>query len=362
MAISNNLIWSSSREATFNQCKRKYYYNYYAKWGGWSYNADPQTKKIYFLSKLSNLPIFVGSVVHDIIREQIQAISYGMESAATNEKEMLNAIETISARIKAADRYSKNREWEDNNKVVAFSDDYYGSDCLKKNSSTGPDKWIKKATKCFKNFCAGEICKGLVEKRYKMIVCDSNDFVSVDINGVPVYAIPDLVYLDEEGVTHVVDWKTGKQKYQDVVQTRFYSLYARNRWNPEKLQIDLVYLDIPTIASSKPTDEELDEAALLLKESFKQMEQLTTGTNVALAEENFLFTADTASCKDCNFREICPSTALTKTGTKSEVSISAEDALQSVVDATSKDTPPEKVSHVEDETSNKPWRSLFESK
>ena len=196
MAISNNLIWSSSREATFNQCKRKYYYNYYAKWGGWSYKADPQTKKIYFLSKLSNLPIFVGSAVHDIIREQIQTISYGMESAATNRVEMDKAIETISTRIKTAEFCSKNREWEDNTKITAFADDYYNDgSSVKSGSVKTVNSWVKKATKCFVNFCESEICKGLVEKRYKMLVCDSNDYVAVDISGVPVYAIPDLVYL-----------------------------------------------------------------------------------------------------------------------------------------------------------------------
>ena len=50
--------WSASRHDTFSSCRRKYYYSYYAS------HEDDEIKR---LKKLSALPLWAGSVVHDAI-------------------------------------------------------------------------------------------------------------------------------------------------------------------------------------------------------------------------------------------------------------------------------------------------------
>lgn len=50
--------WSASRHDTFASCRRRYYYSYYAS------NEDPEIKR---LKKLSALPLWAGSLVHDTI-------------------------------------------------------------------------------------------------------------------------------------------------------------------------------------------------------------------------------------------------------------------------------------------------------
>ena len=56
--------WSASRHDTFASCKRRYYYSYYASLD------DPE---IYRLKKLSALPLWAGSVVHDTIEAFLRA-------------------------------------------------------------------------------------------------------------------------------------------------------------------------------------------------------------------------------------------------------------------------------------------------
>ncbi len=56
--------WSASRHDTFMSCKRRYYYSYYAS------VDDPE---IYRLKKLSALPLWAGSVVHDTIEAFLRA-------------------------------------------------------------------------------------------------------------------------------------------------------------------------------------------------------------------------------------------------------------------------------------------------
>ena len=50
--------WSASRHDSFMSCRRRYYYSYY---------ASAQDTEIYRLKKLSALPLWAGSVVHDTI-------------------------------------------------------------------------------------------------------------------------------------------------------------------------------------------------------------------------------------------------------------------------------------------------------
>ena len=50
--------WSASRHDTFASCRRRYYYSYY---------ASLEDEEIHRLKKLSALPLWAGSVVHDTI-------------------------------------------------------------------------------------------------------------------------------------------------------------------------------------------------------------------------------------------------------------------------------------------------------
>src|SRR5512143_3380385 len=50
--------WSASRHDTFASCRRRYYYSYYAAL------EDEEVRR---LKKLSALPLWAGSVVHDAI-------------------------------------------------------------------------------------------------------------------------------------------------------------------------------------------------------------------------------------------------------------------------------------------------------
>ena len=55
---SRPFSWSASRHDTFATCRRRYYYSYYASL------EDDEVRR---LKKLSALPMWAGSVVHDTI-------------------------------------------------------------------------------------------------------------------------------------------------------------------------------------------------------------------------------------------------------------------------------------------------------
>ncbi len=55
------LGWSYSRFSTFQQCKRRYYYDYYAK-----YDIE-NAKKAFRLKKLTTVPLEIGNISHEVI-------------------------------------------------------------------------------------------------------------------------------------------------------------------------------------------------------------------------------------------------------------------------------------------------------
>ena len=50
--LKNEFSWSKSRDETFRECHRKYYFQYYGYWNGWKENADQRVRLTYVLKKL----------------------------------------------------------------------------------------------------------------------------------------------------------------------------------------------------------------------------------------------------------------------------------------------------------------------
>ena len=63
----NDFSWSYSRHTTFQTCLKKYYFSYYAAWGGWQENAAARTREIYRLKRLFTRQQWAGHHAHQAI-------------------------------------------------------------------------------------------------------------------------------------------------------------------------------------------------------------------------------------------------------------------------------------------------------
>ncbi|WP_059351893.1 hypothetical protein [Bacillus coahuilensis] len=59
--------WSLSRHKTLMSCERKYAYSYYFSHKGWMKDRSQLTQDAYRLKKITNLEMYLGSVLHDMI-------------------------------------------------------------------------------------------------------------------------------------------------------------------------------------------------------------------------------------------------------------------------------------------------------
>ena len=79
--LVNTCRWSSSRESTFHECQKKYWYTYYGSWDGWPKTPfdtretiDPLASYLYMLKNMQPACMFMGSMVHKVIEECLKSI------------------------------------------------------------------------------------------------------------------------------------------------------------------------------------------------------------------------------------------------------------------------------------------------
>ncbi len=80
--LVNEFSWSRSRDSTFKDCRRRYYFQYYGSWGGWEATADPETREIYILKQLKSRQMWAGEVVHSCIERSLENLRAGIEPLA----------------------------------------------------------------------------------------------------------------------------------------------------------------------------------------------------------------------------------------------------------------------------------------
>jgi hypothetical protein len=84
--LRNEFTWSFSRRQTFESCRRRYWFRYYAFWGGWSRDAPELARKAYFFSKMATVRMLLGTAVHETIADLLRALKSGREPASPFEQ------------------------------------------------------------------------------------------------------------------------------------------------------------------------------------------------------------------------------------------------------------------------------------
>jgi len=285
--VDNGFSWSLSRHDTFATCRRRYFYAYYGA------NEDPEVHR---LKKLSALPLWAGSVVHDTIEsflkahdhlpspeEQeaiVRAVVHGDMLAAWRESE------AGSLRFRLFEHeYQVPVDQEDKKilvgTVMRSLRNFFRSDTLREAFAAGRERWLT------------------VE-----------DLVSFPVGDVEVFLRMDLAYRDRSGRVVIVDWKTGRGEGRfNEIQLAGYALYAAERgWvdQPEELQTELAYLVLPRYVRRSVDRKKLAHARAFVEKSAGSMKALLLDPLANRARlEDFPMIDRPRVCRRCNFRKLC---------------------------------------------------------
>ena len=299
--LKNEFSWSISQSKEFAECKRSYYYSRYGSWEGWpTGKGDKRAKEIYLLKKLTGKEMWVGSVVHDVIKNILENLKNGYSIDYED-------IENRLIKIMRADINSSKQKLyhqDPKNKVGFFEDEY------EIPISDGVlDDLIEFAVKCIQNFLNSEAFLYLKNvKKDQWLTIDENRPSSFVFEGTIVYAKIDAALIDS-GKLIIYDWKTGRKEDVDYsLQLACYLTYASKKWNFRPSDIELFEVNVATgkITKHVGSATKIDWFENYIRNGIAATKSLLKDSeNNIAAEEDFDKVNTLRYCKYCNYLRIC---------------------------------------------------------
>jgi len=293
--LKNELSWSFSRDRLFRDCKRAYYYNYYASWGWWKETADEFTQKANILKKMKNLAMWRGEIVHDVIKWVLEERRKG--------RRVFEEIANMKARnlLRKGWTESKNKEWVNDSKKVNIFEHYYNKPIEKERI----DVIKERVYGCIKNFHTSNFLKRLNEVSYNDIL-QIEDIEHFIYKGLKVYVSPDFALKSDN--YYLFDWKTGNVSEDDKLQLSCYGLFGIKKWDVtiDNIKIVPVYLNKENL-NFKPLGKiDIEGVEDYIDKSVEEMKSLLKNVEFNDADiDDFPMVSEKSKCGRCSFQELC---------------------------------------------------------
>jgi hypothetical protein len=287
--VDNAFSWSVSRHDTFHSCRRKYFYSYYAA------REDPEVHR---LKKLSALPLWAGSVVHETIEEILKT-----RDAVPSDVEQ-EAIVHAAVHSRMLAEWRASEAGPEPGRFRLFEHEY-GTPVEKEDKKI----LVTIVMRSLRNFFRSDVLReAYAAGRERWLTVE--DLATFTVGGVEVRLRMDLAFRDREGRVVIVDWKTGRNEGRfNAVQLAGYALYAAEQgWVQEagELRTELAYLVIPRFVRRTVDARTLEHARAFIEKSAGSMRDLLVDPAANAARlEDFAMIDRPQRCRRCNFRRLC---------------------------------------------------------
>lgn len=297
-ARENAFSWSVTRDRTFRECLRKYYFSYYGSWGGWMPGAPARTREIYTLRKLKNRNLWAGEVVHQCIATSLKNLSSGIQVLP------LERILGITRdRMRTDFRDSRAGRYRENPAGYCglFEHEY--------KLEVSREEWratAERVDRCLKNFYESEIFASLRTKWRDGIV-EVEELSQFELDGTPVTIRLDLACAEDDQIA-VWDWKTGPVSDRGSLQLACYAAYTAGKYGYEPSQIIGRQFNLlePSLHEQRFSKKSLEEIFSYIRGSMADMKSLLADPRANRAEENDFPKAEkTTICSRCNYLKVC---------------------------------------------------------
>ena len=299
--LANEFSWSHSRHESFQACLKRYYFAYYASWGGWDENAPARARELYRLKRLSTRQQWAGHHAH-------QAIEFLLKNARRD------STGEIAASAEPRQIEQMRREFRDS-RAGAYRADPVRVPGLFEHEYRldGPaEEWkatVDRVSRAIRQFLASDIWKTIQG-------LPDDDFLAVErrahflLDGLKVFAVPDLV-VRRGGQVIIYDWKTGVAAPTDHrPQLGIYALLALDRWTAAPGEIEAVAYN-PVLDRRETyafSADDLETLREFVRDSADEMlfPLEHPETNDAGDGANFDCAEGEEPCKTCPFLRACP--------------------------------------------------------
>ena len=294
----NEFSWSRSRDATFQDCRRRYFYQYYGSWGGWAADAAAEVRRLYILKQLASRQMWAGRVVHDAIEMALHVYREGRTVPVEP------FIADVVERMRGDWRSSRAARYREDPKTLALYEHEYAVDVK-------PDVWQalrNSVVVCLRNFFRLPLLEAVrkTPPEHWSIEHWSKVF---DFEGTPAWIAPDFGYWNADGLLTLVDSKTGAS---DADATAFqlgcYALYARDLLGVEPSRVELLEANLrePMVTPLAWDEARLEAVRDQLRLSIRSMRAYLADPAANLARvDDFERTEELRICRWCNFKAVC---------------------------------------------------------
>lgn len=307
--LKNRFAWSTRRGNVFDECRRKYWFEYYGHWGGWDPGSDPRTREIYILKQLKGRQAWMGAHVHEAVSEALHLIHAGLPADPEEIAEERIEIMRREFRQSREKRYRKTPK-----KAAGLIEHEFDVPVPQEEWKDLGDR----ARRCILHFFDSPPLKELRELD-RAAWLEVEELQEFQVDGHAVYVKLDVAYRPEKKRLVIVDWKTGKvDPHPDPLQLACYAIYAMERWKVRPEEIETVNYNLAEAAEVRWRVEPdlVERTRARIRESLQGMLQYVEGgdslKNVPLPEKEFPVTRNTSACRRCAYRKLCTDSPLWK--------------------------------------------------
>lgn len=314
--LTNDLTWSVSRSRLFRTCQRAYYYQYYGAWGGWDPNAPETARLLYILKQMTSFPLWGGAIVHDVIKDCL------IEFQSRRVLPELTALqEAARAKLNAGWKQSRSKAWlQDPKRNTNLFEHYYAQD----GQQVPPEEIAALRTKVFDALESFRNCQiltniehldatqwGTIDTLTNFVVGELPAQENAPALQLKIWCALDFSYMDNDGVLHIVDWKTGNEHRDELrLQLASYALFAMHTYKLplEKISLEGVFLnDGGRISTYEIKNESIVSVKdQILNSALAMRAKLRDPVENLAEEDDFLCTTNPVFCATCPYQKVCP--------------------------------------------------------
>ena len=313
VALKHEFAWSASRHRGFEQCRRAHYYAYYLSWNGWLRSAPPDRVEARTQHKLTSLSAVAGSAIHRVLAQT-------MSEPPDRRMKEDEAVDRATRELRQAFGESRDGLWKRNiSKFTYLAEHFYEEDSVATREATAEygGRFVERIRTSIHNFFEmAELAVVRDASGDQLIFVEdpspSGGFDNFDYQGTKIFASPDLVVRDADGVARIYDWKTGSASRDDRFQLLTYAIQAREKWgfDPASVRVFDAYLSEGRIEEWEVNAEAVAEAEGTIAASVAAMRELHFEADTDVGDpENFpripLDDPRAGACRRCRFRRIC---------------------------------------------------------
>ncbi len=326
MPFTNRFGWSLSREATFDQCRRRYYFHYYLSWGGWRGSAPAIAREAFKLKRLVSLPLWRGQLVHFVasmvlrsmkakgrIPDRDRVTAYTLERFKT-QFEFSREQKYLKTPKKSLE--SLNIDW------LALIDHEYGRPVTDAALERTRSECVEAIDGLYRSPML-ELIAGTDRESWDIEDLERGSFSQqFAVGGATVFVKTDFMFRGAEGGLRIVDWKTNRggpaealddeeEPRNAAIQLGVYAFYASRILGEPVAALRL--FEVNLLDGGKTIEHAVDETSIARagERIASGVEKLSgalvgrdTARNEALPHERFPV-IDSGLCRFCNFYRIC---------------------------------------------------------